>query len=747
MSRKPRAALYARVSTDMQAEKGKSIKAQVAEMHEYVEQRGWEVVAEYVEAGRSAKTRKKRPELDKMMAAVREGEIDIVVVHELSRISRSIYDTLDLFQELGEHNATFVSVKEKEFDFTDPAQKMFLTILAALNQYYLEILKLHTSKGKRERAREGLYNSSVAPYGYRNTGDRNTPFEIVPREAEAVRLAAELYSTRKYSLQEVADVLNERGYRKRNGRIITAEALRDILHNRFYTGKAIYRPGTDKEEIFEGKHEPILSEETFEAVQEAFKVRTDGARAYQKPFRVYLLSAISECDLCGRALRAQGTNAGRYYRESSGKRGYLCANNGIGAKADLVERQIGEVYRRLELPEDWKEDLEKMVSSEEEQLRLEQKRERMEAERRRLLMLYRKGYYEGAEEEFEEEFQAIKEELAALPTISPEVIEEAAEGLSRMREVWDEATMEEKRDMVRMSLERVQVDVSEPRITGFRPYPPFIPLFREMEFLHERSAGFFSVIPTSEEEAEAFLMEVWPALKVAGGEWLWHPYVRRWEVDPAKGKRITPRFSKVLKKIRRNVSASIVVAEVEQEGYPPLKLDRRKWPEVRMERLAGDGWLEKLSEMGEGSVHVVHAPFVLQGSKDPEALVEAVTKAVKENGVWMVTEPVIARSYFHWIARFFPEVWKEDVIRTLDVSEMAGLLAGHGWKVRLLRKTVYQEVEMGLVEEVLRGFGERVSGEEISEGLEKLKARARERRGKLFIPSTVVMIRGDLVKG
>ena len=217
MSRKLRAALYARVSTDMQAEKGKSIPAQLAEMREYVEQRGWEVVAEYVEPGRSGKTRKKRPELEKMMAAVREGEIDVVVVHELSRISRSIYDTLDLFQELGTHNATFVSLKEREFDYTDPAQKMFLTLLAALNQYYLEILKQHTSKGKRQRARQGLYNSSVAPYGYRNTGDRDTPFEIVPREAEAVRLAAELYSTKRYSLQEVADILNERGYRKRNG--------------------------------------------------------------------------------------------------------------------------------------------------------------------------------------------------------------------------------------------------------------------------------------------------------------------------------------------------------------------------------------------------------------------------------------------------------------------------------------------------------------------------------------------------
>ncbi len=141
-----RAVLYARVSTEEQAsEEHFSIPAQINEMREFVEKKGWVIVDEFIDKGNSG-TLRNRPQLDAMLELVADGGADLVVAHELSRLSRSVYHTLQIFEELGSHNAGFSSVKDPDFDFADPTKRLFLTILAAINQYYVDLLRLHTSK-------------------------------------------------------------------------------------------------------------------------------------------------------------------------------------------------------------------------------------------------------------------------------------------------------------------------------------------------------------------------------------------------------------------------------------------------------------------------------------------------------------------------------------------------------------------------------------------------------------------------
>jgi site-specific DNA recombinase len=105
-----RAALLARVSTDMQAEEGLSIPAQLAEMREFCEKRGWKIVAEFIDAGYTGSTME-RPGLQGLLAALEQRAFDVAVVHELSRLSRSIFDTFELFETFGRYNDGFASVK------------------------------------------------------------------------------------------------------------------------------------------------------------------------------------------------------------------------------------------------------------------------------------------------------------------------------------------------------------------------------------------------------------------------------------------------------------------------------------------------------------------------------------------------------------------------------------------------------------------------------------------------------------
>src|SRR6266508_2598901 len=85
--------LYARVSTDKQAEKELSIPAQLQAMRDYARQQGWTVVDEFTEPGASAKTAA-RPQLQRLLARVgtHEVDVDVVLVHKIDRLARNVYD-------------------------------------------------------------------------------------------------------------------------------------------------------------------------------------------------------------------------------------------------------------------------------------------------------------------------------------------------------------------------------------------------------------------------------------------------------------------------------------------------------------------------------------------------------------------------------------------------------------------------------------------------------------------------------
>lgn len=147
--------LYARVSTEEQAGKDHfSIEAQLHEMRDYASEKGWDIVGEFVDEGESG-TKHDRPQLNAALSITQKKGCDIFLTHELSRLSRSVYHALDIFDKLGQLQVGFASVKDPEFDFSDPSKRFFLTIKAAINEYYIHLLRQHTSKSKRERSRQG----------------------------------------------------------------------------------------------------------------------------------------------------------------------------------------------------------------------------------------------------------------------------------------------------------------------------------------------------------------------------------------------------------------------------------------------------------------------------------------------------------------------------------------------------------------------------------------------------------------
>lgn len=245
-----RACIYTRVSTEKQDIEGYSIEEQERLCKATIESKEMEYVKTFSDPGVSGKTME-RPGLQKMIAAIEQGEIDAVVILKLDRLSRSQKDTLTIIEDiLLANNITLISVKET-LDTSTPWGRAMIGILASFNQLDRENIVQRTTMGRNAKAAQGGYAGGRPPYGYRATGG---DLEVVPGEAEVVREIFEL-NGKGMSLRKIAGQLANEGIKNAGGNEISYGTINTILKNRdFYLGNWKYG-----EVYIKNHHEAILT--------------------------------------------------------------------------------------------------------------------------------------------------------------------------------------------------------------------------------------------------------------------------------------------------------------------------------------------------------------------------------------------------------------------------------------------------------------------------------------------------------
>ena len=184
--------------------------------------RGLQVVAEYIEPGASA-TDDRRPEFQRMVERACDGEcaFDVVVVHSFSRFFRDAFGLEFYVRKLAKHNVKLVSITQELGD--DPAQVMMRQVIALFDEYQSKENAKHVLRSMKENARQGFWNGSTTPFGYRTfeverRGARiKKRLEIDEVEAEQVRLIFRLLQgghggQGPLGVKSIATWLNERGY-------------------------------------------------------------------------------------------------------------------------------------------------------------------------------------------------------------------------------------------------------------------------------------------------------------------------------------------------------------------------------------------------------------------------------------------------------------------------------------------------------------------------------------------------------
>jgi len=149
-----KAIIYARVSSDEQAGRNFSVPAQLEACRYYAQGKGWEVVAEYHDGFESARPGKVRPTFEKMMAAARRKEFEVIIVHKLDRFARDDYEHVVSERELEKLGIRLESVSEP-LDVSSPAGYLSRRIMQVISSWYIKNLATEAKKGMKQKVAQG----------------------------------------------------------------------------------------------------------------------------------------------------------------------------------------------------------------------------------------------------------------------------------------------------------------------------------------------------------------------------------------------------------------------------------------------------------------------------------------------------------------------------------------------------------------------------------------------------------------
>jgi DNA invertase Pin-like site-specific DNA recombinase len=296
------AVIYVRVSTKEQAERdgdpeGYSIPAQREACTRKAASLGAVMLDEFVDRGESARTAD-RPELHRLLDFVQANQVTYAIVHKIDRLARNRADDVAINLALKQAGVQLVSVTEN-IDET-PSGILLHGIMSSIAEFYSRNLANEVIKGSVQKAKAGG-TPARAPTGYLNVrrilnGQEVRTVEIDPERGPLMAWAFEAYASGGWSIRTLLAELTARGLTSTPGPKTPAKALgmsnlQRLLRHPYYMGIVRYR-----DVLYPGKHEPLVSPETWQKVQELLAAN-NFAGDKQREHRHYLKGSVY-CGAC-----------------------------------------------------------------------------------------------------------------------------------------------------------------------------------------------------------------------------------------------------------------------------------------------------------------------------------------------------------------------------------------------------------------------------------------------------------------
>ena len=288
-------------------------------------------VAEVLEEVVSGESLYARPQMMRLLELINTGIYAGVVCMDIERLSRgSSLESGHIMQVLQVNNCKIIT-PGKTYDLQNDSDEQFTDMKFMFSRYELKTINKRLVRGRNQSASEGKFMGSMAPYGYRAfklPGEKGNSLRIEPEEAKVVQMIFDMYGSQGMGYTAIAYALNDMHIPTRKGAEWNFGSIVNILNNEVYLGKirwgkepvkkvikdgmiAKKRFQNDSYELYEGRHEAIITQEQWDLVKAAQKKRghhsTHITKELQNPF-----VGILYCDKCGAKLKRNvpGKNQG-----------------------------------------------------------------------------------------------------------------------------------------------------------------------------------------------------------------------------------------------------------------------------------------------------------------------------------------------------------------------------------------------------------------------------------------------------
>ena len=404
-----RAAIYTRFSSDKQREA--SSEDQARNCRRRIETEGWTLAEHFRDEAISGSVTN-RPGYQAMLKAAAAGEFDVLIVDDLSRLSRDQVESERAIRRLEFKGMRIIGVSDG-YDSTSKSRKVQRGVRGLMNELYLDDLKDKTHRGLTGQALKS-YWCGGRPYGYRLVQDRDTarldaygnPVVIGTRlvvedqQAAVVREIFEEFANDR-GLRAIASALNARGvpspgsaWRGRTVRRASGwlgSGIDSMLKNPIYRGEQVWNrsqwvkdPDSGKRVVRDRPREEwivrtlpelrIVSDSLWRRVEarrrratvrvgaaiQAGILKATKGRGGRAPR--YALSGLLKCEVCGSAMVITGGSGEYRAYQCSGYRNGRACTNGATARLTVAEERISDAIRSDLLTDELLSDLETAVS-------------------------------------------------------------------------------------------------------------------------------------------------------------------------------------------------------------------------------------------------------------------------------------------------------------------------------------------------------------------------------------------------
>ena len=328
--------LYARKSTDEPERQILSIEAQLFELREYAKKEGLNIVREFVES----KTAKEpgREVFNEMISRIEENEAEGILAWHPDRLARNSIDGGRIIYLVDMGKISALKFPTFWFDPT-PQGKFMLSIAFGQSKYYVDNLSENIKRGIRQKLRNGIW-PAWAPLGYLN--DKNQRKIVVDKEkAKYIKRAFEMYATGEYPLAQIRKIINSLGLVGKKGKMLSVSNYQYMLKNKIYYGIIEYNG-----ELYDGKHEPIITKKLFDLCQEVMMRKSKPKTPKLKP---YVYRGFFRCGECGCFITTETQKGHNYLRCT--KRKNPCEQKYV--REEIITSQIKEEIKKVSLSSAW----------------------------------------------------------------------------------------------------------------------------------------------------------------------------------------------------------------------------------------------------------------------------------------------------------------------------------------------------------------------------------------------------------